>query len=309
MTTKAKKRPTKKRPAKPTSMALVKAAPADLAPTGSPMDHALLRMASDPKVDVEKLERLIAMRERVLAQEARALFFEAFSAMQAEIPAVDRRGRIVVDGTLRWRYAKNEDIQTTLKPILQRHGFKLNFRTDFPSGERPTVRVVATLSHRAGHEETAEFVGVPDDSGKKNAIQAQGSTISYGMRYTTQALLNVVSRGQDDDGKAAGPPRKTPGAGSPPARPAPQAPPPPVRDGHEHEPITEADRKRFWALVKRSGRAIADVQAWLQDAHGITDTAKIRRDQYDALCAAVEAPAPLGWGTQAREREPGDDDG
>ena len=42
-----------------------------------------------------------------------------------------------------------------------------------------------------------------DTSGSKNAIQAVGSSISYGKRYTAGALLNLTSRGEDDDGIAA----------------------------------------------------------------------------------------------------------
>ena len=46
-----------------------------------------------------------------------------------------------------------------------------------------------------------------DTSGSKNAVQAVGSSTSYGKRYTASALLNLTSRlpdDRDDDGRAAG---------------------------------------------------------------------------------------------------------
>ncbi|WP_340146807.1 ERF family protein [Halomonas sp. PA16-9] len=39
-----------------------------------------------------------------------------------------------------------------------------------------------------------------DISGNKNAVQAFGSSTSYGKRYVLSALLNIT-RGQDDNGK------------------------------------------------------------------------------------------------------------
>lgn len=44
----------------------------------------------------------------------------------------------------------------------------------------------------------------PDLSGDKNSIQAVGSSVSYGKRYTACALLNITSRGEDDARSAAG---------------------------------------------------------------------------------------------------------
>jgi hypothetical protein len=44
----------------------------------------------------------------------------------------------------------------------------------------------------------------PDASGNKNAVQALGSAISYGKRYTASALLNLTSHGEDDDSFRAG---------------------------------------------------------------------------------------------------------
>ena len=43
-----------------------------------------------------------------------------------------------------------------------------------------------------------------DTTGSKNAVQAVGSSTAYGKRYVMEALLNLTSRGQDDDGKRGG---------------------------------------------------------------------------------------------------------
>lgn len=156
------------------------------------------RLARDPSVDVEKLERLIAMQERIMRHTAKAAFDAAFSEMQNELPIIDERGQIVVNGVVRSKYARHEDIQEAVKPILARHGFSINHHNK--RSENGKLLVIGVLRHRCGHSEDDEFECAPDASGGKNDIQALGSTREYGRRYTTISLLNIVTRGVDNDG-------------------------------------------------------------------------------------------------------------
>lgn len=169
---------------------------------GEQMNLMIERLAANKDVDVAKLERLIEMQERVLRHNAVSAFNTAFSAMQADIPEIDEKGFIKnKEGGIQSRYAKNEDIQKVLRPILQLHGFSLSFRTEWP--DKSTVKVVGILTHREGHSRESEFLSGADTSGSKNSIQALGSAISYGHRYTTTDLLNITSRERlDDDGEA-----------------------------------------------------------------------------------------------------------
>lgn len=155
------------------------------------------RLAADPNVPVDKLERLIAMQERIEANNARSGFNAAFAEMQGEIPPVIERKKMD-KGT----YAPQEDIVEVVRPILQRYGFSLSFRTEWPDAK--TVRVIGILTHREGHDRQSEFLSAADNSGSKNAIQGLGSAVTYGRRYTTTDLLNITTRGADDDGHKAG---------------------------------------------------------------------------------------------------------
>ncbi len=160
------------------------------------------RLALNPSVDVAKLEKIIELQERILDRNAEAAFNAAFATMQAEIPEIDERGAISSkSGGVQSRYAKNEDIQRVLKPILLRHGFALSFKTEWP--DHAHCKLIGILTHRDGHARQSEFVSKADESGSKNAIQGLGSAISYGHRYTTCDLLNITSRDQDDDGASS----------------------------------------------------------------------------------------------------------
>lgn len=170
-------------------------------PEPAPVVSMFERLAKDSSVDVTKLERLIEMQERIMKHQAKAAFDTAFAEMQGEIPEIGEKGEIIVDGKVRSTYATNEDIQRLIKPILQKHGFSIRFRNEWLDGKQ--LKVIGILSHRSGHSEQDEFVAAADTSGSKNAIQALGSTRSYGQRYTTIALLNIATRGTDDDGQTS----------------------------------------------------------------------------------------------------------
>lgn len=162
--------------------------------------EVISRAASDPNTDVEKLERLMGLYERINDRGAKAAYFTALSEMQDQLPSIDERGEIKI-GNGSQKYALWEDINKAIKPILTQHGFALSFRTGQNDNK---ITVTGVLSHKGGHSEETTIHLPSDTSGSKNAVQAVGSSTSYGKRYTTAALLNLTSGGEDDDGKMGG---------------------------------------------------------------------------------------------------------
>ncbi len=159
------------------------------------------RLAKDPSVDVAKLEKLMELQERAIKRNAEAAYHAALAGMQCDIPSITEKGQIKHNDKLISKYALFEDINDQLKPILQRHGFAISFRTKV---EGSTLTVTGVLSHREGHHEDTSLPLPFDTSGAKNAVQAIGSSVSYGKRYVMCALLNITTRGEDDDGKKGG---------------------------------------------------------------------------------------------------------
>lgn len=150
------------------------------------------RVASDPNSDIAKLEKMLDMQERVLDRNAAQSFTADMAVMQGEMPRVFKlaKGHNIT-------YARLEDINDTVRPVLQKFGFAITFNIEQP--DIKGVRVTAILSHREGHTQTSSLLLPCDTSGSKNAVQAVGSTVSYGKRYTMCALLNI-STGDDTNG-------------------------------------------------------------------------------------------------------------
>lgn len=167
------------------------------------------RAARDPSVDIDKMERLFQMHEAAEKRRAKASYLAAMAAMQPELPIVDKRGEIdrkkrddsgQKQAAKPTKYAKWEDVVEAIAPVIAKHGFSLSFRIK----QEARVEVTAILGHRDGHSEETSMSLPIDDSGAKNNLQGWGSSVSYGKRYTAFALPNLVARGEDDDGQAAG---------------------------------------------------------------------------------------------------------
>ncbi|SNY97909.1 ERF family protein [Halomonas sp. hl-4] len=153
------------------------------------------RAALNPDVDIDKMERLLQMQERVMDRQAMMAYSAAMAAMQTELPSIEERGQ-----TNNGFYATLEDIVDTVRPIMQKHGFAVSFRIQ--TQERG-IQITGVLMHKDGHREETSMLLPADISGNKNAVQAFGSSTSYGKRYVLCALLNITTRGQDDNGNAS----------------------------------------------------------------------------------------------------------
>lgn len=164
------------------------------------------RAAANPNVDIEKMERLLDMHERVKARNAKTAYAAALAELQPRLPTVSKRGMITVpakDGKPGHEtpFARWEDINEAIRPVLAEYGFALSFRMGLAQDGK--VMITGILSHREGHQEETTITLVHDATGSKNAVQAVGSTVSYGKRYTAMALLNITTGGEDDDGHMA----------------------------------------------------------------------------------------------------------
>jgi len=173
---------------------------------------AIVQMARDPSVDADKLEKLLAMQERMEGREAERQFNLAL--MRLPPIHVKKNGRIDLTskedrakGLIAQRevpFARWEDMAKVIEPLLEAEGFRLSFNSAPRQGDGGGLVVTGTLLHRDGHSRSASMP-LPLDTGPgRNNLQAQGSTLSYGKRYTTEMLLNIVRDGDDDDGKRGG---------------------------------------------------------------------------------------------------------
>jgi hypothetical protein len=165
-----------------------------------PREAPYVSLARMGNLDPSTLEQLIAAEERQRASDAALAFAADFTQMSAELPVIDEHGVLRHGDQIVGTYALWEDVNEAIRPVLRQFGFALSFVT---TSQAEDVVITAEIIHKSGHSRSTSLRLAPDASGDKNSIQAIGSAVSYGRRYTASALLNLTSRGEDDDGRRA----------------------------------------------------------------------------------------------------------
>ena len=170
---------------------------AHAAESPDPMLNMIATALDNKDCDIHKLERLIEMRNNELARCGKAQFNKSFAKMQEKLPRVVALHK---NGHTNSSYAKIEDINQVILPVLCDFGFAVSFQIKEQTNN--SICITASLLHEKGHTSTTTLQMPLDLSGKKQAIHASASTITYAKRYALCMLLNI-STGDDDDGNGS----------------------------------------------------------------------------------------------------------
>lgn len=156
------------------------------------------RIAMTPELPIERLEKMLDMKERLDAKSAEQEFNAAFARAADAFPSIPLKGV----GHNNKPYALLKDIIACTRPALAANGLALTFSTNT---SKDVVVVTAKLIHRSGHSQSTEIELPRDKTGSKNDVQAIGSSQTYGQRYAAQAILGLsLGDDMDDDGQGAG---------------------------------------------------------------------------------------------------------
>ena len=162
------------------------------------------QVAMNPEADIEKMDRLLQMKERLDSQAAEMRANKAMVKAQREMTPV---ATDAMNAQTRSKYASYAALDKALRPIYTKHGFSLSFDTS--PGDPGWVTVVCHVAHSGGHSRTHQVTLPADGIGAKGnpvmtKTHAAGSAMSYGMRYLLKLIFNVAVGEDDDDGNRAG---------------------------------------------------------------------------------------------------------
>jgi hypothetical protein len=170
------------------------------------------KVALDPCADVEKLERLTAMYERLKAKEAELAYNAAKGRILKKLAGIKIiKNRPVLSGGVKGRpqkgifeafkYALLEEIDKHLRPLLAEEEMDLSSSDEPCKGGGIVIR--GRLEHLpSGHYEDPYMSATLDTTGGKSNVQAVGSTNSFLRRYVACNIFNIVVG--DDDGGTGG---------------------------------------------------------------------------------------------------------
>jgi hypothetical protein len=173
----------------------------DVAVVQATTPDQLLALALNKDVDIDKLEKLLAMKERWDAQQQKKAFIEALGEFQASVPEI-RKGKKVSyktqTGQTEYNFAPLADVVRQIKDTCKACG--LSYRWEIQD-TKEEIKVTCIITHVEGHTERTTMTAAPDNSGGKNSIQARGSSIEYLKRYTLIGALGISTADSDIDGQ------------------------------------------------------------------------------------------------------------
>lgn len=165
-----------------------------------PVYSIIERIATDPKADVGKLERMLALKEREDAKRAEQEFNIAMVKAQAEMRPISAN---MENKQTRSKYADYAKLDKVLRPIYSENGFCLSFNTGESAPD--FLKVICIVSHIAGHSKEYSVPMPADGKGAKGGdvmtkTHATGAAMTYGMRYLLKLIFNVAIGEDDTDG-------------------------------------------------------------------------------------------------------------
>jgi len=169
----------------------------DMQPKQDSSPTELIQMALNSGADLDKMEKLLAMKERWERNEARKAYHKAMADLEK-----DRKvGYTTQKGVVGYSHASLYNVVDKITKALSEHGLSASWQT---TQHEDKIMVSCRITHQLGHSEETSLSAPADTSGSKNPIQSIGSTITYLERYTLLAATGLATYGDDTDGQLEG---------------------------------------------------------------------------------------------------------
>lgn len=155
----------------------------------------ILRIAVESKVDVNTIERLVALHERMSDRSAAHEFNVAHAAFQDECPSIPKTSTAKIvskgGGGYSYSYAGLDQIAKVVRPFLRKHGLSYSWDSKV---EGAMITVTCTLKHIGGHSETAKFMSPTKPlTDSMSAQQEVAAALTYAKRQSLVQVLGITT--------------------------------------------------------------------------------------------------------------------
>ncbi len=242
--------------------------------------HYLIQKAIESG-NIDAVERIVALTERLQAKWARDQYFGALSRFQKDCPVIERSTQVDFTSKsgsrTKYRYAsmdalilaKNE-VGETIQALLEKHGFSYETKTKQTEKELTAILV---SHHRDGHSEETSLTVPIDFESHMSPPQRVRSARTYAIRTDFEDAFGLVTANPDDDGDAGA----TEGARNG------------LADGETERMMPEPVSQQYWSAWK-SGDKVKQ-QAALIGQYGPAKRYDVRK--------VDDASAPKGYAWKA----------
>ena len=181
------------------------------------------------------------------------------------------------------KYADLASVWDACRKPLSDNGLSVVQTSDLLPEHPDMVCIETILCHASGQWIKGRLAVKP----VKSDPQSVGSCITYLRRYSLQSMVGIAP--EDDDGNAASGKNDTKKQPEATTAPPEEVPPQANVESHEDKPalITEAQRKRFYAIAKGADKSDDEIKSFLQDMIGSESTKDIPKAKYEYLCNEI----------------------
>ncbi len=165
------------------------------APRVSIMD-IVERAYAMPDLDLERISRLLELKERTETREAMRAYASAFVEFKRKPPEI-LKNKQVKYGNTQYKHATHDEACFKVAEALARHG--LAHYWGVTQHEDGRLTITCSLLHVLGHRESVSMTGAPDTTGSKSMNQAIASTQTFWQRYTLLTITGLSTTDMPDE--------------------------------------------------------------------------------------------------------------
>lgn len=165
--------------------------------------EALIQQGIEKGLTVDTMERLLAMRKEVKAEQAKEAYVQALSDFQADVPVIKKTKKVMnKDGrSVRYTFAPLDSIVEQIREPLKRFGLSYRWET---KNEQQQVMAICAVTHILGHSESSSFAVPIDPEGYMTAPQKYASALTFAKRYSLCNALGISTGDEDTDATDVG---------------------------------------------------------------------------------------------------------
>ena len=161
---------------------------------------SLISQAISSNANVDVMEKLFSLREKMKAEQAKEAFVTALGNFQAQCPVIEKTKKVMnKDGvTVRYQFAPLDSIVKQIQKPLQNNGLSYDWDT-INDKVNKTMKAICTVTHTLGHSKQSEFEIPIDPEGYMTAPQKVASALTFAKRYSLCNALGISTADEDTD--------------------------------------------------------------------------------------------------------------
>lgn len=161
--------------------------------------EALISQAITSGASIETMERIMAMRDKLKAEQAKSEFNQAMANFQSECPTIEKTKKVFEKGSttkVRYSYAPIDSIVSQTKEFISKYGLSYTIKI---TNDEKNLTATCIVTHSAGHSEESSFV-VPIGSEQfMSDPQKYAARSTFAKRYAFCNAFGIMTGDEDKD--------------------------------------------------------------------------------------------------------------